>query len=94
MGMRLRRGAGRLFANPLRHQLGEYAMHTLIYYLTVLLLGGVFVWCLRSGYGGWEWWDRRQLYRDQYPFAYWVEMTIYFVVFIYFIVNGKHMRLK
>ena len=69
-------------------------MHTVIYFATVLLLGAVFMWCLRSGHVGWVWWDRRQIYRDPYPFAYWLSMIVYFAVFIYFVINGRHMPLK
>lgn len=69
-------------------------MHDVIYYLTVLLLGGVFVWCLRSGFAGWVWWARRYIHRDRDPFAYWVLMSIHFVVLMYFVVHGKHMPLR
>ena len=66
-------------------------MRDVIYLLTVLLLGCVFVWGLRSGSAGFVWWERRWIHRDREPFAYWVLMTIGFGVFIYFVINGRHM---
>jgi hypothetical protein len=69
-------------------------MHTLVYYLVVLLLGGVLVVQLRSGYAGWEWWDKRATYRDKYPGGYWAMMIINFIVFIYFVLHGKQMPWK
>jgi hypothetical protein len=69
-------------------------MRDLLYYLMVLVLGGLFVWRLRSGSAGWVWWGRRHIYRDRDPFAYWVLMSIQFVVFIYFVVKGKHMPMR
>jgi len=91
---RLRIGARRPLANSLRHQVAEYAMHTLLYYLIVLLLGAILVFSLRTGYAGWEWWDKRPTYRDQYPAAYWATMILKFVLFIYFVMHGKQMPLK
>jgi hypothetical protein len=69
-------------------------MRDLIYFVVVLLLGGTFVWSLRSGFAGWVWWERRLIYRDRDPFAYWVLTTIHFVVFIYFVIKGRHMPLR
>jgi hypothetical protein len=69
-------------------------MHTLVYYLIVLLLGAVIVMQLRSGFAGWEWWDMRPTYRDKYPGGYWAMMIIQFVLFIYFILHGKQMPWK
>ena len=69
-------------------------MRDVIYLLTVLLLGCVFVWGLRSGSAGFVWWERRWIHRDREPFAYWVLMTIGFGVFIYFVINGRHMPLR
>jgi hypothetical protein len=88
---RLRTGARRPLANSLRHQFVEYAMHTLLYYLIVLVLGAVLVVQLRSGRAGWEWWDKRTTYRDQYPGGYWAMMIIQLVLFIYFVLHGKQM---
>jgi TRAP-type C4-dicarboxylate transport system permease small subunit len=68
-------------------------MHTLLYYLVVLLLGAVLVMCLRTGYVGWEWWDRRGTYRDQYPGAYWAMIILQVVLFVYFVMHGKQMPL-
>ena len=39
-------------------------------------------------------WERRYMHRDREPFAYWVLMTIGFVVFVYFVINGRHMPLR
>ena len=69
-------------------------MRDVIYLLTVLLLGCVFVWGLRSGSAGFVWWERRWIHRDREPFAYWVLMIIGFGVFIYFVINGRHMPLR
>jgi hypothetical protein len=79
---------------PFRHQLAEQSMRDVIYYLTVLLLGSVVAWCLRSGSAGFVWWERRYIHRDREPFAYWVLLIIGFGVFMYFVINGKHMPLR
>jgi hypothetical protein len=34
------------------------------------------------------------MHRDREPFAYWVLMTIGFVAFVYFVINGRHMPLR
>jgi 4-amino-4-deoxy-L-arabinose transferase-like glycosyltransferase len=79
---------------PVRHHLAEESMRDVLYYLTVLLLGVGIAWCLRSGSAGFVWWERRWIHRDREPVAYWVLMAISFVVFIYFVINGKHMPLR
>lgn len=69
-------------------------MRDVIHYLTVLFMGGVLAWCLRSGSAGFVWWERRYIHRAREPFAYWVLMIIGFGVFIYFVINGRHMPLR
>jgi len=69
-------------------------MHDVMYYLTIRLLGGALAWCLRSGSAGLIWWERRFIHRDRDPFAYWMLMIIGVGVFVYFVLNGRHMPLR
>jgi hypothetical protein len=69
-------------------------MRDVLYYLTVLLLTGGLVLGLRSASAGFVWRERRYMHRDREPFAYWVLMTIGFVAFVYFVINGRHMPLR
>ena len=69
-------------------------MHDVMYYLTIVLLGGALAWCLRSGSAGLIWWERRFIHRDREPVAYWMLMIIGVGVFVYFVLNGPHMPLR
>ena len=69
-------------------------MHDVMYYLTIRLLGGALAWCLRSGSAGLIWRERRFIHRDRDPFAYWMLMIIGVGVFVYFVLNGRHMPLR
>jgi uncharacterized iron-regulated membrane protein len=68
-------------------------MHDVMYYVTMILLAGALAWCLRSGSAGFVWWERRFIHRDREPFAYWTLVIIGVGVFVYFVLNGRHMRL-
>ena len=40
------------------------------------------------------WWERRFIHRDREPVAYWTLMIIGVGVFVYFVLNGRHMPLR